>query len=342
MSSRSLVLSSRWGNRGTDKLESEEFMSALRFPVLIFSVGMTIMGAVSAQNYPVKPVRIVTSEIGGGTDFAARIVAQSLSGSLGQQVVVDNRSTLAATLFVSKAAPDGYTLLVSGSSFSVVPLLEKTAYDPVRDFAPITLLVRALSILVVHPSLPVKSVKELIALAKAKPGELNYAAGSIGSTPHLAAELFNSMAGVNIVRINYKGTGPALNDLIAGQVQMMFPASGGVAPHIRSGRLRALAVTGPQPSALFSRLPTVSASGLPGYESVGMTGLVAPAGTPAAIIRRLNQDVVRILAQEDVKQKFFNGGVEPIGNSPEEFAAAIKSNMVMLGKVIKDAGIRTE
>jgi tripartite-type tricarboxylate transporter receptor subunit TctC len=319
-------------------------MRHMRLAMVAMALAAPVLyaGTSTAQNYPTKPVRLVTSEIGGGTDYAARVVALGLSASLGQQAVVENRSTLAATLYASKAAADGYTLLVSGSSFSVVPLLEKTAYDPIKDFVHITLVARALHILVVHPSLPVKTVRDLIALAKTKPGQLNYAAGSIGSTPHLATELFKSMAGINLVRINYKGTGPAFNDLLAGQVQVMIPASGGAVPHIKSGRLRALAITGPQPSALFPGIPTVAASGLPGYEMVGMTGLVAPMGTPVAIVRRLNQDTVKLLAQEDAKQRFLSVGVEPSSNSPEEFTAMIKANMAMLGKVIKDAGIRNE
>jgi len=196
-------------------------------------------------------------------------------------------------------------------------------------------------VLIVHPSLPVKSVKELIALAKTRPKDLNYASGGTGSSSHLAAELLNSMAKVDIVRINYKGTGPALNDVIAGQVQMMIATPGSVVPNIKSGRLRALGVTSPDPSRLFPGLPTVAAA-LPGYEITAKAGVLAPAGTPAAIVNRLNQEMVRVLNQQDVKDKLFSLGVEAGGNSSEEFGAMMKSEMARMGKVIKDAGITAE
>lgn len=311
-------------------------MQIVRLAVSLLSIGVVFgSGSVCAQDYPDKPIRLVTSAIGGGTDATARILAAGFSDAFGEQAVVENRTTLLATMAVKNAPPDGYTLLVAGSSFSIVPVLTKVPYDPVKDFAPISLLVRALHIVVVHPSLPVKSIKDLIAFAKARPGQLNYASGSLGSTTQLAADLFNSMAGVDIVRISYKGTGPALTDLMAGQVQVCFAASGGVSPHIKSGRLRALAITGAQPSALYPDLPTVAAAGLPGYELVGMTSLVAPAETPAAIIQRLSHETSRILQEVDIKQKFLSIGVEPLGNTPEEFAADIKSNMARVDKIIK-------
>ena len=315
-----------------------------RFVAWMFSIGMMVLGAgmVFGQNYPNKPIRIVASAAGGSGDFAARLIAQGLSGVLSQQVVVDNRGGVIPGEIVSKAPPDGYTLLIDAASFWIGPLLQETPYDPVKDFAPVTLTDSAPNVLVVNPSLPVKSVKELIALAKARPGELNYGSSSTGSTPHLAAELFNMMAGVKIVRVPFKGSGPAVISLLGGQVQLMFATAGSVAPHVKSGRLRALAVASLQPSALAPGLPTIAASGVPGYEAVAFEGMFAPAKTPVAIIDRLNQEIVRVLNRAEVKERFFNAGVETVGSTPEEFAAAIKSNVAKWGKLIKDAGIRDE
>ena len=315
-----------------------------RFVEWMFSIGMMVLGAgiVFGQNYPNKPIRIVASAAGGSGDFAVRLIAQGLSGALSQQVVVDNRGGVIPGEIVSKAPPDGYTLLIDAASFWIGPLLQETPYDPVKDFAPVTLTDSAPNVLVVNPSLPVKSVKELIALAKARPGELNYGSSSTGSTPHLAAELFNMMAGVKIVRVPFKGSGPAVISLLGGQVQLMFATAGSVAPHVKSGRLRALAVASLQPSALAPGLPTIAASGVPGYEAVAFEGMFAPAKTPVAIIDRLNQEIVRVLNRAEVKERFFNAGVETVGSTPEEFAAAIKSNVAKWGKLIKDAGIRDE
>lgn len=301
-------------------------------------------GPVSGEPYPNRPIRIVTSDAGGGSDIVVRIIAQAVSGPLGQQVVVDNRGGgVIAGEIVSKAAPDGYTLIYYGSTLWLLPLMRKNVpYDTVKDFSPITLAVTSPNVLVVHPSVTAKSVKELITLAKTRPGELNYASAATGTIPHLAAELFKSMAGVDLVRIVYKGTGAALNDLLGGQVQVMFATAVSAAPHVKSGRLRALAMTSAQPSAAFPELPTIAASGLPGYEAVQVSGLFARAKTPTAIIKRLNEEIVRVLYKADVKEKLFNTGVEVVGSSPEQFAAKIKSEMARMGKVIKDAGIRDE
>ncbi len=305
--------------------------------VMLFSAGLA-----PAQSYPEKPIRIMTSQIGGGNDLVARLIAQGISGPLRQQVIVDNRATLLAAELVSKAPPDGYTLLVATGSLWLAPFLQKVRYDAVKDFAPISLVASTPNILVVHPSLPVKSVGELIALAKARPGELDYASGSAGSTSHLGAELFRVLAGVNMVRIPYKAAGPAVIALVGGQVQLMFATAGSVAPHLKSNRLRALAVTTAQPSALFPGLPTVAASGLAGYESVTLTGTWAPAGTPKRIISRLNEEIVRALNTEEMKERFIGAGSEIVASSPEQFAAAITSDMAITGKLIKDAGIRAE
>ena len=319
---------------------------ALRYAAFVSSAGMLALGAVAAysQDYPAKPIRLVVPGTGNSFDIAARLIAQGISAPLGQPVIVDNRAngTIAAET-VAKAPPDGYTLLVNGSNLWLLPFLQSNVpYDPVRDFLPITLTTRSPTILVVHPSLPVKSVRDLIALAKSSPGGMNYASGSTGSTNHLAAELFKSMAGVNIVRIGYKGSGPALVDLIAGHVQMMFSVTGSVAPHMKSGKLKALAVTSAQPSTLAPGLPTVAASGLPGFAAVSDAGMFAPAKTPTAIVTRLNQEIVRVLNSTEVKEKFLGTGVETVGSSPEQLAATVKADSARLGKLIKDAGIREE
>ena len=298
---------------------------------------------VCGQDYPNKPIRVVTGEPGGGSDFAARVLAQGLTTVLGKQVVVDSRAVLVLMETVARAPADGYTLLFYGSSVWLAPFLRNDVnYDPVKDFSPITIAIRAPNVLAVHPSVAAASVGELIALARARPGVLNYASVGSGSTAHLAAELFKAMAGVDIVHIPYKGGAPAVNDLISGQVQLMFGTAGSVAAHIKSGRVRGIAVTSPQPSELFPGLPTVAASGLPDYQSGTLQGLFAPARTPAAIIRRLNQEAVGVLKKTEVREKLFGGGVEVVASAPEEFAATIKSEMLRMGQIIRGAGIKTQ
>ena len=244
---------------------------------------------------------------------------------------------------MAKAPPDGYTLLLSADSFYLGPLLRDDApYDPVRDFSPITLVVNSPSILVVHASVPANSVKELIVLAKAKQGELNYSTAAAGSSSHTAAELFKSMAGINMVHVPYKGTAAANTALISGEVQLTFSTFPPVAPHLKAGRLRALAVTSLQPSALSPQLPTVAASGLPGYESGTITGVLVPAKTPKAVIYRLNAEIVRILNTTEIRERFLNAGSEIVAGTPRQFADTIKQDMTTMGKVIKDAGIREQ
>jgi tripartite-type tricarboxylate transporter receptor subunit TctC len=301
-----------------------------------------LAGAACAQPYPAKVVRIQTTEAGGYPDSVARLIAQGLSASLGQQVIVENRA-IAAVDLVAKAPSDGYTLLFYTSVLWLAPYLrDGVTWDPLRDFAPVMLATNSPNIVVVHPSLPVKSVRDLIALAKARPGDLNYSTSSPGSGNHLAAELFRVMAGVNIVRINYKGTSSALNSLAGGEVQLGFPSAGSVMPHLRSGRMRALAVTSAQPSALAPELPTVAAAGLPGYEATAYNGLLAPAKTPPAIIARLNQEAVQVIRRAEVKERIFNGGGEVVAGTPDEFAATIRLEMAKWGKLIREAGIRGE
>jgi len=300
--------------------------------------------AASVQEFPSRPIRIVTAEIGGGNDFAARILAQGIMPALGKPVIVENRggSVVVSAQLVGKAQPDGHTLLLYGNNLWILPFMrDKVPYDPIADFSPITTATSSPCVLVVHPSLPAKSTGELIALAKAKPGQLNYA-GASGGIIHIAAEVFKAMAGLDMVYVPYKGGSPALMALVAGQVQLMFPTAGTVAPHIKSGRFRALAITSAQRSSLFPELPTIAATGLPGYESVARFAVLAPAKTPAAIVNRLNQEMVRVLAMADVKEKFNNAGIEPVGSTPAQLAATMKSEMARQGKMIKAAGIRAE
>jgi tripartite-type tricarboxylate transporter receptor subunit TctC len=313
-----------------------------RFPVGICMLGLTVMvaGAASAQNFPVKPIRVLTSEPGGGGDVMLRIMQPSLTSDFGQPIVIDNRPLAVSGEIVARALPDGYTLTVFGTTLWLGPLMQPMRYDPLRDFAPITLMSTSPGVILVHPSLAVSSIKELIALAKAKPGVLNYGSGASGSTTHLGVELFKSMAGVDLVRITYKGAGPATNALISGEVQLMFSATTGVAAHIKSGRAKALAVTTAQRSALMPDLPTVSESGLPGYEAAFAFGMVTTAKTPAAIVNRLNQGVVQVLRRADIREKLLNTGTEVAGTSPQEFGAMMKSEIARMSKVIKDAGIR--
>jgi len=296
----------------------------------------------TAKDYPSKPIRIVSSEPGSTNDFVARLIARGLTGSLKEQVIVDNRAILAGEI-VARAAPDGYTLLSYGTPLWLAPLLrDNVPWDTLKDFAPITWTTASPNILVVHASVPAKSVRELIAIAKARPGELNYASSSTGSAAHLAAELFKEMAGVNMMRIPYKGTGSALNELIGGQVQIMFAGPSAVGAHVKSGRLRALAITSAQPSPLEPDLPTVSASGLPGYESSLILGILAPAKTPPSLVNRLNKEIAAILNRPDIKERIFNTGTEIVASSPQQFVEKIKSETNKWGRVIKNAGIREE
>ncbi len=295
----------------------------------------------SSPSYPTRPIRVVTSEPGGTGDVTTRMLAPRLSAMLGQQVVVDNRPSGVIPAQIVAAAPaDGYTLLTYTTALWITPLLQKAPYDPVRDFSPITLVVSSPNVLVVHPTVAAVSVQEFIALAKSRPGELNYGSSGVGTSAHIAAELFKAMAGVSFVHVAYKGSGVAIVALMSNEIQLNFAPGAAAAPHIKSGRLRALAVTSTQPSALLPTLPTVAASGLPGYETVNTGGILAPVKTPRAIIAKLNQDIGNLVRQPDVKEKFFGIGLETTTSTPEEFAVLIKTEMTRIGKVIRDAGIR--
>ena len=305
---------------------------------------MTLNAGVSAaDNFPSKPIRVLTSPPGGGGDFMARLLTQGLSAGLGQQAIVDNRLGFVATETLTKSPPDGYTLLVMGTSVWLTPYLQSNVpWDPIKDFIPVTFAANSPSVLVVHPSSPVTTVKELIALAKAKPGTLNYSAGTTGGTSHLGSELLKAMANVNIVHVRYKGNAASITAVLSGEVQMTVGSAAAVASHIKSGKLRGLAITGIKPSALAPGLPPISDAGLPGYEVLSIDAVFAPAGTPGPVIQRLNQELVRVVNSADVKQKFFDSGVEPVGNTTQEAEKFIKADIVRWRKVIKDAGIRAD
>ncbi len=303
--------------------------------------GILLGGLASAQTFPVKPVRIVTGGAGGGNDVASRLIAEGLTESFHQQVFVENRASgFAPAETVAKAPPDGYTMVLSGRSHWMAPLTVsiKVPYDPITDFAPITIPATTPNVLVVHPSLPVNSVKDLIALAKAKPGQLNYGAAGQGSGVHLAAELFRSMADINIAHINYRAMGPVYVDLMAGQIQIVFGSAPGVMPYVKSGRLKGLAVSSGKRSALAPGLPTIAASGLPGYDFTSPFGMFAPAATPQPIINRLRDEIVRVLNTPEMKDRFFKAGLEVVGSTPEELATLVKSEIEEFAKILKKPG----
>ena len=306
------------------------------------ALAVFVLGSAHAQEqYPNKVIRVIAAASGGNADVLARFLQTGLAAGLGQQVVIDNRGPIAPAV-VAKSPPDGYTLLMTGSSVWLLPLLKPGVPWDVKEFAPITLATSSPSMLVVHPSVPVKTVKELIALAKRRPGDLNFAAGTLGATPHLAGELFKHMAGINIVRVGYKGTGPAVIATMSGEVHMMFPGAPAAIPYVKQGRLRAIAVCSAEPSPFAPGVPTVTASGLPGFESMSPQGIFAPAGTPSAIVMKLNQEIARALNSEDVKQKLFNAGSQVVTSSPDAFAASMRNDMERITKLVKVAGLSAE
>ncbi|MFU1983426.1 tripartite tricarboxylate transporter substrate binding protein [Bordetella hinzii] len=303
--------------------------------------------AQAADNYPSKPVRIVVPFApGGATDIMSRLVAERLTAKIGQPVIVENKpggGTMIASDYVARAEPDGYTLLMAASSLGIAPsIYAKVNYDPIKDFAPVSQVASVVHVLEVHPSVPAKTVGELIAYLKANPGKVSYGSVGAGSSTHLEAELFNSMAGVQMAHIPYKGSAPALNDLVAGRIQVMFDAWASSGPFVKDGRLRALAVTTAQPSASVPELATMSASGLPGYSAMPWLGLVAPAGTPKPVIDTLYRAVAEIVKEPAVKTKFSDLGLDIIGSDPQAFGAFIKQDIATWAKVARDANIRLE
>ena len=300
-----------------------------------------------AQSYPSKPIRLVLPyPPGGGTDVIARPLAQKLTEQLGQQVIVDNRGGAGGNIgmeFVAKSPADGYTLLFAlTAQYAVNPsLYPKLPYDPVRDYAPISLLANAPYLLVVHPALPAKSVAELVALVKARPGQLSYSSSGNGSGAHLAGEMLRSLARVEIVHVPYKGAGPAMPDLIAGQVQLSFITYTAAGPHIKTGRLRALGVTTAKRSPTLPDLPAIGET-VAGYDSAVWYGFAAPAGTPPEIVSKLNAEVLRVLAAPDFRSRITLEAVSPIGSTPEEFGSFMRSEIVRWAKVVKDSGAKVD
>jgi tripartite-type tricarboxylate transporter receptor subunit TctC len=314
---------------------------------LILIASLVLAGAAFCQDYPAKPIRLVVPFApGGGVDITARLLAQSLSVNLGQQIVIDNRGGAGGIVgmeIVARAAPDGYTLLMSHVGFTAMPgLYKKLPFDPVNDFTGVVVAISGVYVLVVNPAVPVKSVQELIAYAKANPGKLSFASAGSGSSIHLAGELFKSMAGLDLLHVPYKGAAPALTDVVAGEVQMMFGTATNTLPMVKAGKLRALAVTSAKRSALAPELPTVAESGLPGFEVVGWYGLAAPAKTPHPLVARINADTNRALQSPDLIERLRVQGLEPLGSTPEEATALIRNDVARWTKVIRDAGIQPQ
>ncbi len=318
----------------------------LKFCALVLSLGFMTDGR--AQNFPAKPVRlIVPFAAGGNVDITARQIAPGMSESLGQNIIVDNRvgaGGIIAAELVAKSAPDGYTLMMgSNSTVSVAPsLYPKIPYHPVRDFAPISLVATTPFVLVVHPSVPAKTVKELVALAKATPGRMSMASGGTGSANHLVGELFQSLTGAKFTHIPYKGAGPAGVDLMAGQVDLLFDQLSSSVGPIKSGRIRALAVASPARAAVFPDIPTTKEAGLPGFEVINITGVLAPAGTPAEVVNKLNAAILKVLSLPATKERFAGLALEPAPSTPEQFSAYIKEDFARWTKVVKDANIKVD
>ena len=308
------------------------------------------LGSAAAQtpSYPVKPVRlIVPFPPGGGTDFVARAIQPRFAEALGQQILIDNRAGatgIVGTELGAKAPPDGYTLtMATGATISAnMALFPKLPYDPPKDFVAVTLVASQPNVLAVHPSLPAKSVRDLIAIAKARPGQLNYATSGAGSSHHLSGELLKSMAGINIVHVPYKGTGPAITDAVGGHVEVIFSGIAAILPQVKAGRLRALGITAARRSSILPDLPTIAEAGLPGYEITSWHGVLAPAGTPQPVVLRVRDAAAKALASPDVHERFASQGAEPVGSTSDAFAKFMRADIAKIGKLIKTAGIKAE
>jgi tripartite-type tricarboxylate transporter receptor subunit TctC len=312
------------------------------FSTLLLCTPLLACGqAAYAQPYPAaRPLRILTSQPGSGSDVMARLIGERLPASFEQRAIVDNRGILAPEI-AARAAPDGYTVLFYSTPMWVSPLMQSQPHwDALRDFAPVTLAANAPNLLVVHPSLPVKTVAQLVALAKARPGELNYGSGSAGSSSHLAAELFNAAADTRITRIPYRGVGPALLGLLGGQVEVLFPSASSALSHVKAMRLRALAITSTQPSPLLPGLPTVAAAGFQGYEADTPLGVFMPAGTPTKIVERLHEGIANVLLQPEARAMVAARGADVVVNNPTAFAAWLKTDVARWQKLIRDKGLR--
>jgi tripartite-type tricarboxylate transporter receptor subunit TctC len=313
--------------------------------VLAAALGAAWAATAQEQDYPKKQIDLIVPFVAGGTtDNIARLVAQRFGDSWSQTVVVNNRpggGGIIATHTVAKAPPDGYTLLVTTIGFAITPALQKLPYDPLKDFAPITELASLPLMLVVHPSVPATTLPELIALAKAKPGGLDYASAGIGTSPHLAAEMFKSMAGVDLVHVPFKGNAEANNALLGGHVKIYFALVPAVLQHVKAGTLRALAVTTEQRLPYLPEVPTIAELGFPGYEISSWQGVFAPAGTPNEIVTKINGELVRMVNAPEIRTRISREGAEPVGSTPDQFAARVRSEIAKWSKVSKDAGLAT-
>jgi tripartite-type tricarboxylate transporter receptor subunit TctC len=315
---------------------------------LILAMTLVLLLPVAgAQTYPSKPVRIIVAFAPGGiADTAARSFSQKLAEALGQPVVIENRAGaggITGAEAVARAAPDGYTLLVTSISHTINPSVRRNLpFDAVRDFTPVTLIMDAPNFLVVHPSLPAKSVKELVALARARPGQISYASSGTGTSTHLSGELFKALSRIDMVHVPYKGGGPAVIDLTGGHVQMMFSTLPSVLGQVRAGRLRGLAVTGARRFPQVQEYPTMIEAGVPGYEVSGWSGMFAPAGAPRDAVTRIAAEVAKILRAPEVKERFSTLGAEPVGNSPDEFASFVRSEIAKWRKVVEFAKIQAD
>ena len=314
-------------------------MSTCRTVTTLLLLASVTAGIAPAQDYPTRPVRIVTATPGGGNDYLARIVAPPLGAALGQQVIVDNRASRLVGGIVARATPDGYTLVVGGGAMQFVPLMEKSDYELLTDFAPIAQLERSPNVLVVHPSLKVNTVKELIALARAKPGALLYGTGGAGGSLHVCGEMFMLATNVRISRVPYKSTGPALLGLLTNEVHMVFATPGGTMSHIKDGRLKALGVTSVHPFPLIPGVPTLASQGLKDYDLDTIGFIMAPARTPTNLIKRLNQLIVQIMQQPDVKERMAGGGSEVVTGTPQELAAKLRSDDERMRRLFKHIGL---
>jgi tripartite-type tricarboxylate transporter receptor subunit TctC len=329
-------------------LSTSSIAAARTARALVALAALGLWAITAAAAWPDKPLRIVVAFVpGGGTDVTARLLAPELSQRLGQPIVIDNRGGAGGTMgtdLVARAAPDGYTLLMGNIAPNAinVSIYRSLPYDPERDLSPIALVAVTPNILVAHKDLPVTSVQDLLALARSRPGTLNYPSAGRGTSSHLAGELFDAMGGVSMVHVPYKGGGAAFADLLAGQVQVFFATMPAAMPFVQSGQLRALAVTSEKRSAALPELPTVSESGLPGYSATTWYGLYAPRGTPPGIVARLNHEVIEILKQPELRGKMIAQGLEPAGGTPEAFAAFIHKEIAKWGRVAKTAGIAPE
>ncbi len=309
--------------------------------------GWAAPASAAEADYPSRPIRIIVPQSpGASTDITARLIAAKFNEAFKQSVVVDNRpgsSGIAGTEIVARSAPDGYTLMVVASSFSINPALQpKLPYDSIRDFTPISQLSKFPNMLAAHPSLPAKTLQDVIALAKAKPGQLNYASAGSGTGTHMSAELLKQMTGVDIVHIPYKGGGPAMVAAMGGQTQLIIGTTLGLLPHVRTGKLKAIALTSAKRSAAAPEIPTFAESGVPGYEHEPWNAMFAPAKMPKAIVAKLNTEISRILHSPEVKKIFEHEGAEPVGNTSEQFAVILKSEIAKWMKVVKTAGIKPE